>query len=175
MHLIEPCCAPKHLLALRSKLGKDGTAFFEGYGDLSLAELLPPLLTRYSEVEMTIVAPALPNAAAAAVRRAMERQLMSIDGKRRLNAVSRLTLITDLREHRSRAASQWLADNPFGSRLVLHDVQQNDTAILLPDIAFFGNINLTYGGHFTALATKNAKVIANLRRHYAELVGGQHR
>ena len=64
MFLIEPCCTQKHIPALRQKLGTDGTTFFHGYGDLSLAELLPVVLTRYSEADLTVVAPALPNAAA---------------------------------------------------------------------------------------------------------------
>ena len=64
MLLVEPCCTQKHLLALRNKLGDGGTAFFHGYGDVSLSELLPSLLVRYSEADMVIVAPSIPDGAA---------------------------------------------------------------------------------------------------------------
>lgn len=169
MFLIEPCCTQKHIPALRSKLGADGTAFFHGYGDLSLAEMLPVLLTRYSEVEMMMVTPALPDGAANVLKRIMQRQWPTIDGKGKLNTISHLTLVADLREKKSPAASAWLKENPFGGRLTLKNVQQNDTAIILPDLALYGNINLTYGGHFTAIATKNAKTITSLRSMYEGL------
>lgn len=169
MHLIEPCCAPRHLLALRSKLGEKGTALWHGYGDLSLAELLPRMLTRYSNTEMIFLSPVLPDAAASVIRRLMKKQDLTADGKGKINVINHLTLITDLREQKSPIAYKWTKGNPFGERLTLKNVQQNDTAILLPDIAFVGNINFAYGGHFTALATKNAKIIADLRSLYESL------
>ena len=169
MFLIEPCCTQKHLLELRSKLGADGTTFFHGYGDLSLAEILPVLLTRYSETEMMMVAPALPNGAAKVLKQIMEKEWAKKDGKGKLNTISRLTLVTDLRKSKSPMASSWLNENPFPERLILHDVQQGDTAIILPDIALFGAINLTYGGHFTGIATKRAKTISALKSAYEKL------
>lgn len=169
MFLVEPCCTQKQLLALRGKLGDDGTAFFHGYGDLSLAELLPVLLTRYSEVDVMIVAPALPNGAAKVLRQMMEKQWP--DGKGKVNAVAHLTLVTDLRKSKSPAASAWVQENPFPGRLILNDVQQNDTAVILPDIAMYGSINLTYGGHFSGIATKRKKTIEALRSMYGTLAG----
>lgn len=169
MHLIEPCCTPKHLLALRRILGESGTALWHGYGDLSVNELLPHLLTRYSEAELMIVAPALPDAAAKTIERMMRREWMSKDGKRKLFNVGHLVLITNLSEKRSPLASTWTDVSPFGERLSAHNIQQNDTAILLPDIALIGPINLTYGGHFTALATKNARTISSLREEYMKI------
>ncbi len=169
MHLIEPCCTPKHLLALRHILGESGTTLWHGYGDLSLAELLPPLLTRYSEVEMLMVTPSLPDAAAAVVRRMMEQQYPTRDGKGILNTIRHLMLVCDCSEKRSPLASTWLKKNPFPDRLTLKNVQQNDTAIILPDIALCGPINLTYGGHFTAMATKNTRTITSLRSTFSRL------
>lgn len=166
MHLIEPCCTPKHLLDLRHILGENGTTLWHGYGDLSLAELLPALLTRYSEVELTMVAPALPDAATETIDKMMRREWMRMDGKGKVWNIGRLTLITDLSEKRSPKASVWMKGNPFGERLMLRNAQQNDTAILLPDIALWGPMNLKYGGHFTAMATKNARTIATLREMY---------
>lgn len=169
MILIEPCCAPKNVLALRNKLGESGTTFFHGNGDLSFAELLPALLTRYSEVEMMIVAPSLPDPATKLLNHWMSKQWMSADGKGKIDVIKRLKIITDFRKKKSLMGNSWLTDNPYGKRLELHNVQQNDTAILLPDIALIGNINLTYNGHFTALATKNSRVISNLLKNYEEL------
>lgn len=170
MHLIEPCCTPKHLLALRSKLGNDGTALFHGYGDLSLNELLPAMLTRYSNTEITIAVPHIPDATAALLDYWLRKQRTSADGKGKINTIKRLNLIADLREKRSPKASGWLKENPYGEQLNVHNIQQNDTVILLPDIAFIGPINLTYGGHFTALATKNARIIGSLRSNIAHLL-----
>ena len=136
MHLIEPCCAPKHLLALRGKLGEEGTAFFHGYGDLSLSELLPPLLTRYSETELMLVARAIPDHAARAILRSMGKQLVRADGKGTVDVLRKMILISDLREKASPLASTWRRQNPYPGRLELHDIQQGDTAIILPDIAF---------------------------------------
>lgn len=169
MFLIEPCCTQKHLPELRSKLGVDGTTFFHGYGDLSLAEILPVLLTRYSETEIMIVAPSLPNGAAKVLKQILEKEWPTIDGKRKLNTIAHMTLVTDLRKSKSPMASAWLGENPYPERLILRNVQQGDTAIILPDIALFGNINLTYGGHFTAIATKRVQTIAALKSEYEKL------
>ena len=169
MQLIEPCCAPKHLLTLRENLGENGTAFFHGYGDLSLAEILPALLIRYCETEMTIVVPSLPGTTADAILAAMRKTRAKMTGNGNLNVISHLTLVADLSERRSPMASEWVKSNPFRGRMTLKNVQQNDTAILLPDIALVGPMNLTYGGHFTALATKNARTIETLRGMYEGL------
>ncbi|MCR4958568.1 MAG: hypothetical protein K6B13_08205 [Prevotella sp.] len=147
-------------------LGADGTAWWHGYGDLSLAELLPAMLPHYSEAEMMLVTPVLPDMAAEAVLTVLRRRWARMDGSGSVNAVSRLTLITDFSEKRSPLASTWLKENPFADRLKLRNMQQNDTAILMPDLALYGPINLTYGRHFTAMATKNAKTIASLRKAY---------
>ncbi|MBQ8713006.1 MAG: hypothetical protein IJ551_09365 [Prevotella sp.] len=170
MHLIEPCCTQRHWPALRNQLGEDGTEFFHGYGDLSLAELLPVILIRYEEVDMILVAPSLPDTAAETLRYWLRRQLVKMDGSGKVNTLAHLTLIADLSEKRSPLASTWLKENPFGDRLTLRNVQQNDTAILLPDLALYGPINLTYGHHFTAMATKNARTIAALRSEYERLL-----
>ena len=170
MLLIEPCCAQKNLLALRQKLGADGTCFFHGYGDLSLAELLPVLLTRYSQAELMIVTPSLPDGAAEVIDRMMKRQWAAMKGGGKIDNIGHLQLLTDLTKKKSPLASAWRKENPYGDRLSLHAVQQNDTAIILPDIAIVGGVNLVYGGHFTALATKNKNVIASFRNIYEALL-----
>lgn len=170
MHLIEPCCAPKHLLELRGRLGEKGTLLWHGHGDLSLAELLPALLVRYCETEMLIAAPSLTADATEAIVKALSGTRAKMDGTGNLDVIKHLTIVTDLRKRKSPAASAWLSDNPYGERLDLRNRQQNDTAIILPDIALVGNINLSYGGHFTAVATTNAKLIGELKKNYEELV-----
>ena len=148
MYLIEPCCSQKHLRQLRDGLGKDGTAFYHGYGDLSIVELLPPLLTHYSETDMMIVAPYLPDAVTEVISKWVKKQWARIDGSGNLNVISHLTLVSDFSERRSPMASEWVKDNPFGERMT---------------------VNLNYGGHFTALATKNARTIAALRSQYEKM------
>lgn len=169
MFLVEPCCSQKHLRQLREGLGKDGTAWWHGYGDLSLSELLPPLLLQYSEAELMVVTPALPDRAAETIAKWMKKQWARMDGTGSVYAIAHMTLVTDLSEKRSPLASTWVNEKPFGERLTLKNVQQNDTAIVLPDLALYGPINMTYGRHFTALATRNAKTIAGLRRVYEGL------
>lgn len=169
MQLVEPCCAQKHLLNLREMLESGDTLFWHGYGDLSLAELLPALLIRYCETEMMVVAPVLPDVAAESVVLALRKQRAKMTGKGNLDVVAQMTIVADLSETRSPLASTWLRANPFPGRLILRNVQQNDTAILLPDIAFYGPMNLTYGRHFTSIVTRNPRSIQSLRTTYEKL------
>ena len=59
-------------------------------------------------------------------------------------------------------ASAWLKDNPLGDRLTLVDTAQTDTAILLPDFAITGPVNMQYDAHFTAEATTESGKVAAL-------------
>lgn len=169
MQLIEPCCAPKHLLQLREKLGESGTAFWHGYGDMSVLELLPALMRRYADEELLIAMPCVPDPVYELITRLMGKQCSSYNGKGRMNIVRHLTLIADLRESKSPSASELIRDNPYAGRLTIRNVQQNDTVFILHDIAIMGNINLLYGGHFTAIATKNQAVIQSMREVLSKL------
>jgi len=166
---IQPCCTQKHWRELRRSLGKDGAAFFRGAGDLSLTELLPVILLPYEETEMMLVAPTLPDQATNVLRSWLNKTWARMDGKGVMNVLSHVTLITDLSEKHSPVASQWMNDNPFKERLTLCNCQQRDTAIILPDIAIYGNVNMAYNSHFTALVTKSPKTITELRNHYEGL------
>ena len=168
-YLIEPCCVRRHLLALRDDIARGGEAGIEGYGDLSLAELLPALLTRYSETEMVIAAPSLPDQAADAIFTWMQRQWSRADGKGKLNVIRRLTIVADLSARKSPTARRWLKANPFEGRLVLVDRKQDDTVILLPDFAIEGPVNMRYGEHFTARATTKADELVRLWGRYVSL------
>lgn len=169
MFLVEPCCAPKHLAALQDGIREKGTAFWHAYGDFSLAEFLPALLLRYCEAEMVFAAPYLPDDAAEALCRAMHSKRARMDGTGSMDTIAHLTLVTDLSGRRSPLASTWLKENPFGERLTIRNVHQADTAVIMPDIAFIGPVNLTYGHHFTAVATKNAGTLESLRSLYVKL------
>lgn len=160
MNLIEPCCTQKHWPEIRRKLGTGGTVPFHGFGDLSIEELFPVLLTRYSNTDMLLVCPGLPNAAADILKYWMDRP----------NVLRRLTVITNLHPKKSPTAAKWKKENPWPGRLTMYNVQQNDTAILLPDIAIYGNINLAHSGHFTALATNSPGFMNNLRKTYEGLI-----
>lgn len=166
MFVIEPCCAERHVRQLRLALGSDGVREFEGYGDLSLTELLPAILTRYSETEIMIVTPVLPEQATEVIEKWMKKQWARMDGLGKIDVIRHLTLVTDLRKKKSPKANQWLKKNPFGSRLTLVDMLQDDTAILLPDFAITGPVNMRYGHHFVATATSNPSTVKGLWSHF---------
>ena len=168
MFLIQPCCTQKLIPELRRKIGEGGTTLIHGYGDMSLSELLPVLLTRYTDVELMIVAPAVPDAAARVIAQVMDRML-PVTGGGQVPLIRRLTLIANLRKNSRYVSAGWLKENPWGERLEAHHVQQNDTAILLPDMGIVGAVNLSYNGHFTAMATRRARTIAQLRETYLSL------
>ena len=169
MQLIEPCCTQKHWPALRRSLGENGTRLFCGFGDLSIDELMSVILNRYSETDMMIVAPTIPDRAATAMLAWLKKRWGCSNGTGPVNMVERLTVIADLGKEASPTASQWLTENPYPNRLIPYNIQQRDTAILLPDLAIYGNINLAYGSRFTAFATKDMQIIGELRRHYTEM------
>jgi len=145
------------------------SAMFQGCGDLSMAELLPAVVTHYSGSDVMLVAPSVPDMVAEVINTWMARQWARMDGKGKMDVIAHLTLVADLSERRSPMASEWVKENPYPERMILKNVQQNDTAILLPDIALCGPMNLNYGGHFTAMATKNARTIETLRGMYEGL------
>ena len=153
MKLIEPCCAERHVRELRDALKDGGSREIEGYGDLSLSELLPAILTRYYETEVLIAAPSVPDQAAETIATWMRRSIARMDGKGRLNYIARLTVVAGLSPELSPMASGWLRENPFPGRLTLIDSAQEDTALLLPDFAITGPVNMRYGRRFTATAT----------------------
>ena len=147
-------------------LGKGGTAEFEGYGDLSITELLPPLVNHYNGTVLVIVAPSLPDQAANVIEACMRKEWAVVDGSGKIPAVRHLTIVTDLSKEKSPMASQWLKGNPFGGRLTLVDKIQDDTVILLPDFAVTGPVNMRYGEHFTATATTDPRRLQALHRQY---------
>lgn len=164
--LIEPCCAGRHMLSVRDAIGTKGTMEIEGYDDLSLTELLPAILTRYAETELMIVAPSLPDQAAEVIATWMRRTIARMDGNGRLNYIRRMTIVSDLSEAASPDASVWLKENPYGDRLVLHNMQQDATAILLPDFAIEGPVNMRYGKHFIATAYGKREDVEKLWSKY---------
>lgn len=166
MYIIEPCCAERQLQAIRRAIDGGGTTSFEGYGDMSLTELLPALLTRYSETEMLIVAPSLPDQAADIIKRWMCWKWARADGNGTLDVIRRMTVIADLSEERSPAVSGWMKDDPFGGRLSLVHRTQDDTAILFPDLAVTGPVNMRYGNRFVAEITTDRERVAALWGRY---------
>ena len=166
MYLIQPCCAQKNLLRVRDAIKKGGTTQFEGYGDLSLAELLKPLLTRYGEVEMMIIAPSLPDMAAEAIDREMNRQWSRNDGPGKVNEIGHLTIMARLEKESSVTITNWIEQRPFGDRLTLIDQEQEETAILLPDFAITGPVNMRYNKHFVAEATTDMEKVGALWEKY---------
>ena len=170
MHIIEPCCSHRQMADLRKALRGGGRDQIRGYGDMSLTEMLPALLTGYNETEMMIVAPAIPDQAADIITTWMRWQWAKIDGSGKFHLLTRLTIIADLSEEKSPVASEWLKDNPWGDRLVLVDKTQDDTALLLPDIAITGPLNLRYGSNFVCDVTTIGEEVGELWKQYLKTV-----
>ena len=171
MKIIEPCCAVKQLLELRNAIGKNSTTMFEGFGDLSLTELLPALLTRYSGTRLLIAAPQLPEQATDIISKWMKKTWMSADGKGRLDVIRELILITPQNKRKSPEVCAWQKDNPFVPRLKVIDKAVNETVILLPDLAIIGPVNMQYGSHFYATVTSRPGHVDQLWRDYLQLAG----
>lgn len=169
MYIIEPCCANRHLRILLDSIGNSGTALFEGYGDLSLTELMPALMTRYSETEMLICTPTLPEQAADVIEKWMKRQWACKEGNGKLEVIRHLTVITGLSYYTSPTVSAWIKDNLFGERLTIQDIKQTETAILLPDLAIIGPVNVQYGKHFVATITSRQNDVDALWKQYKKL------
>lgn len=151
MHIIEPCCTKKHLCRLREGVDKGETRSFECYGDMSISELLPALMTRYAEAEMLIAAPCIPDQAAEAIALEMRRRWSRSDGTGKMDEIAHLTIVTDL--GRSPMLSHWLKRDAYGERLTVVDRRQEENVILLPDIAILGFKNMRYGEHFVGTIT----------------------
>lgn len=152
------------MMQLRDVLGKDGEKQFEGYGDLSLTELLPAILTRYGDTELLIAAPSVPDQAAEIIAKWMRKQWARNDGKGKIDAVRHLTVVTDTDD--SPVVGQWLREGTFGGRLTVVARQQAETAILLPDFAITGPVNMRYGRDFVATATTKADRVRGLWQRF---------
>lgn len=156
-------------MLLRDAIGNKAKTQFKGFGDLSLTELLPALLTRYSETTMMIVAPSIPDQAADIIYTWLSRTWARMDGKGRLNVLSKLTIIADLSEEASPAVNLWLSNNPFPDRLVLVNKAQDDTAMLMPDIAITGPLNFRYDKEFVCDVTAIPEEVSALWKTYSKL------
>lgn len=170
MRLLEPCCASRQLGLLRDAIGNNKRTQFKGFGDMSLTELLPALLLRYTETEMMIVAPAIPDQATAIIREWLRKTWARWDNTGRLDCLSKLTIIADLSESASPMMSAWLKDNPFADKLTLVNRVQSDTALLLPDLAITGPLNFQYDKEFVCDITAIPSEVNDLWARYAQLV-----
>lgn len=169
MRTIEPCCASKQFMFLRDSIGENGKTQFQAYEDMSLTEFLPALLTRYTETNMLIVAPTIPDQAFDIINLWLNKEWARNDGKGTLNCLSQLTIVADFSKAVSPKASHWLTDNPFGARLKVVDRKQEDTALLLPDIAVTGPMNFKYGRKFVCDVTTIPDEVSALWKRYAKL------
>jgi hypothetical protein len=151
MQIIQPCCTKKALCRLRETTDKGGTRTFECYGDMSITELLPALMTRYAETEMIIAAPSIPDQAAEAIAFEMRRKWSRADGPGKMDEISHLTIITDV--SRSPMLALWIKNGTYGDRLTVIDRRQEEDVILLPDLAILGFKNMRYSEHFIGTIT----------------------
>jgi len=164
MHIIQPCCTKKDLCRLREVTDKGETRNFECFGDMSITELLPPLMTRYGETEMLIAAPSIPDQAAEAIAFEMRRRWSRAEGPGKMDEISHLAIITDV--SRSPMLSLWMRNDTFGDRLTVIDSRQEECVILLPDLAILGFRNMRYGEHFFGTMTGAPDRVAGLWEEY---------
>ena len=129
-YTLEPCCIQRQLGQLCQDIRGGASARFSYYGDLSLTELLPALLSRYNRTELLIVAPSLPDQAADIIAAWARKQWPRMDGSGLFHAVQHLTIVTDLKAS-SPAVSRWMDDKAFSGRLTLVDARTGDSVILL--------------------------------------------
>lgn len=113
-----------------------------------------------------IVAPSMPDQATEVINRWMRQQWPHANGKDKLDTIAHLTIVADLSPVKSPIMSEWMKDNPFAGRLTLINRQQADTAILLPDIAITGPLNLRYGQNFVCTVTTVKEQVRNLWKQY---------
>ena len=81
----------------------------------------------------------------------------------------KLSIIADLSEEASPAVNLWLANNPFPDRLVLVNKPQDDTALLLPDIAITGPLNMRYDKEFVCNVSTIPSEVSDLWSVYSKL------
>lgn len=164
MQIIQPCCTKKHLCRLREATDKGETRNFECFGDMSITELLPPLMTRYAETRMLIASPAIPDQAAEAIALEMRRKWSRADGPGKMDEISHLTIITDV--SRSPMLALWIKNGTYGDRLTVIDRRQEEDVILLPDLAILGFRNMRYSEHFIGTITGAPERIEALWEQY---------
>ena len=106
--------------------------------------------------------------AARVIERLMDQKL-PMKGRGQVPLIKQLTIVANLKKNSKYLSAGWVKENPWGERLQLKHCQQNDTAILLPDMAIIGPVNMAYNGHFTAVVTRRKKTIGELRATYLGL------
>lgn len=191
MRTIEPCCTQKHWPQVLEDLKRRPTVMMNGYGDMTLCELLPVMLERYAECEVMVVVPTLPPQ----LREVLDRWARQTwgDGSR---AVAQMWVITDARESKSPGAAEWSR----GAGVAMASCQQNDTAVVVrgrgsrgesqgsrgesresrgesresrvesqefgEDVMVTGAVNVRPSGMFTAVVTRDEKMIAETWAYY---------
>ena len=154
MILIEPCCTSKTVPAILSRLGNSGTELWHGCADLTLADLLTPILAHYNGgVELLLVVPRIPQYLADALRTHLAQ-----------GSIAHLTLLTDARSSTGAPAANLAQSYPARITLASHPVA--DTLLLLPDTAWWGNLGR---GEHIGTVTRNNLVVESLRKVWGEV------
>lgn len=154
MILIEPCCTSKTVPAILSRLGNSGTELWHGCADLTLADLLTPILAHYNGgVELLLVVPRIPQYLADALRTHLAQ-----------GSIAHLSLLTDARSTIGQPATTLAQSFPDRITLASHPVA--DTLLLLSDAAWWGNLGR---GEHIGTVTRNNLVVASLRKVWGEV------
>lgn len=152
---IEPCCTSKTVPALLNRLGSTGTELWHGCADLTLADLLTPIFAGYNGgMDVMLVIPCMHRFLADAFR--------SLIGQK---CISTLYILTDVRGAGDHPEINLVRLFPNNVILASHVIA--DTLLLLPDIAWWGNLGR---GEHIGITTRDPLTIDSLRRSWIELI-----
>jgi len=132
------------------------TVVFEGYGDLTLNELLPVLGDIHIGQDITIITPNVPRYLLSGIQHMLAATVVK-KGKNTLRH-PHMTITTDTSEQHSPGLKE-LADR-VGDRITLNHQQLSDTMILLQGELWFGNVG--HGKHFHGIVTREPFLIREL-------------
>ena len=162
---IEPCCANKHWKKVLAELELKKTVLIEGYGDMTLNELLPVALGRCQEAEVIITAPLMPEELCRTIGTLLYHTWALPDGGN-INKIAHMRVITDARASKSPAVMEWA--KRYGGQVELASCQQNDTMVLVTDsnsaddMAIVGPVNVQPCGQWTTMVTRDPVLMAEL-------------
>lgn len=167
MKLIEPCCSQRHVPELLSLLEDSDPLFFQGFGDLSLSDLLSPLLSGISLSDVLLMCPTLPSPIHPFLRSWYLKRWSTGDSSDGTPPIASLTIVTDCRSSRSGDIRAWrdslIQDGLPCQSVALSHYVQNDTCLIVNDLLIYGNMNIVPRNPFSAIVTRSPHLVSEYR------------
>ena len=167
MLTIEPCCTQKHWPKILHNLKDTSYVYFEGYGDMTLNELLPVVFDGFSDADVMLAVPVMPERLISTLRELTKRSWANPSGRGSVPLIKRFRIITDARSTKSPGVLDFcreLRSQCAGSGVA--SLQQNDTIIIVRDaystIMIFGSVNSRPSCQWTAFVTNDQGHIADV-------------